>query len=693
MNAIKKLWQKIKPKAKKVLGVLAVAAAVSQGLLGIGNLAASSARFNYLPGDQELLRGANSTKGETVWKDPVTGEVGDVFSGLVYYHNGIEGVIAENTKIKVTIPAETTNKTAVLSARISADNAEAVTDTIVEGSGVTGNSGLTVNLDADANLALIPGTVKWYPNRMDSPDGSASILPLGQSGDEIVSANGINLGDINGCWPYAGYVLFQFRATPKEIPQNPELDIAKSVRNITTGEAAYAEETNAAKNDIVEFKIRIKNDGDASLTSAILHDQLPAELGYQSGTMKLSKNGESAYASLSDLDAHKVFDEGLNIGNIAAGTSDYLVFSTKTPVSIASAKTVINTASATSGSLSDSDTAKVNLIPDEYTIIVPNKTAKNLTSGQIAVPRMVAGRTVLAADALAGQTIEYTLITKNTGNKTAESYVIQDGIADILEYADVTSVSNGGSVVDGTSGNDAKLVKYPAVNIAGGESVVRTFTVKVLDPTPATPANGFHFDMQMYNKYGDEVIVFLSIPTPPQKYPSLHIEKLVRNFSINEVNFVDQNSAISGDTLEYKILFSNTGEAAADQVRFSDILPANTSYIAGTTLMSVNGGAEQVMPDGIAGAGITVDSIAAGTSGYIKFRVVTSTGISNGTILVNTATLTDNGASIYDIASTVIKIPVVVKTSLPKTGADTVVVAIVALLLAGTSTILLRRFI
>ncbi len=694
MNKITSFFSKLKPRVKYILGILGIAAIVSQGAFAFTKLSATTPRFNFLSGDYELLRGVNSTAGETVWRDPITGNAGDTFQGIVYYHNGMVNTTAENTRIKVTIPAQTTNKSANLTARISADNAETVADTIVDGQ-IVGLSGLTVNLDQNATLDLVPGSVKWYPNQQNNPDVPV-IFPTGQSGDEIVDTSGVNIGDIQGCWQYSGYVVFSFVTSQITVPG---LDVDKTVRNVTAGEIAYVETTSAASDNEVEFKVASTNTGTATANDAVIKDSLPADLSFVSGSMKIYRGGAVISENLPDTIATQIFTSGWNMGDLQVGAAnaDTLVFKAKAPSSILAAKSVTNTAEVSSSSLSDSDTASVSLVPDESSNIIPNKTAKNLTSGQIASPRTIAGRTVLATDALAGQSIEYTLITKNTGNATAVGYIIQDGIADILEYSDIISVSDGGSVVDGTSGNDVKLVKYPAIDIAGGQTVIRTFTVKIKDPIPGTPASGFHFDMQMYNQYGDEVIIFLSIPTPPQKYPILHVEKLVRDFTINEINFVDANSAIAGDTLEYKILFSNTGDGPADQVKFSDVLPANMNYIAGTTVISVNGEIEHTLPDGIISGGVMLDTIAAGDTGYIKFKVITDAGIANGTTLVNTASLTDNGVSISDTASTIFKalaVQIAVPTTpLPRTGADSVsIAAILSVILTGAGMLVYRRF-
>jgi len=688
MNRFKKFLKRIQPKAKYILGILGIAAVVSQGAFAFTKLSATEPRFNFLSGDYELLRGSNLTNSETTWKDPISGNAGDTFQGIVYYHNGMVDTTAENTTIKVSIPAQTTNKTATLSASLSADNAATVTDTIVDGQ-VVGLSGLTVNLAQDANLALVPGTVKWYPNQAENPNVPVS-LPNGQTGNEITSSAGVNIGGINGCWQYAGYITFDFKATQIS---NIDLSVDKTVKNVTAGETNYVELTNASSSDVVEFKIDAENDGNSTAANLKIKDTLPADLTFVAGSMKIARDGSATFENVSDANAALVFGAGWVAGSLQAGSDkkDVVTFQASAPATIASQKTVTNTVVISSGSKSDSDTAQVKLLPNTAPNIVKNKDAKNVTTGAIATLK----DGVKALEAKPGDTIEYTLTTKNTGNAASNNYVIKDGISDVLQEANFVSASNGGHVVDtGLTGEDAKQIQYDAVNIAPDQIVVRTFTVKVMDPLPNNPPSGYDFDHKLHNVYGDTVLVAISIPTPPPILPILHITKTVRDFTINELNFSKSNTATAGDTLEYMITFSNTGNGPADLVRFNDVLPAGVTYIPGTTILSINGGQEHTMPDGIVVDGVILDTIAVGDTGYIKIKAITGSTIAANTVLTNTASLTDNNATISDTASTTVKAPIVLASApLPRTGANTVeIAAAIAAIFAAAAVVAYRKF-
>ena len=643
-----KFLSRFKKIGKYLAGIAAAAAIVSQLVMPAISMRADSARFNFLDGDHELFKGLNYSKGEDVWKDPVAGEAGDIFSGYVYYHNGIENETAKNTTIKVAIPNQTTNKTAKLSASISADGVETVSDTIVNGK-IIGQSGLTVNLDQDSEVSLIPGSVKWYPNKSKI----AQALPFGQSGNEIVSVNGLNIGDIKGCWDYSGYVTFAFKTKVRVTPAN--LTLQKTVKNVSKGQTGFVESVSASKSEKVQFKIETINNGGSVAENVVLSDMLPADLSVVSGSAKLDKAG--VISSISDTE---LFASGVNIGNLAVGAKATVTFEVTAPASIAVAKTVINTAKVTSGNINLSDTAQVCLEAGVVNI-VKSKSAYNQTQAVDATTR-AAGP---------GDKIEYTLVTKNTGNLDAD-YIVSDGISDILEYADVISISDNGNQIAGTTGNDAQLVSYPSVKITAGSEIVRKFTVRVKNPLPNNPADGFHFDDKMYNVYGNEIIVCIARPTPVIKVAELKIDKFVRDVTKNELEYVKLNTAYAGDTLEYKITFENVGNAPADYVKIYDALPANVVLDPSAPAVFSMNGQEHSIAENMT-EGYVIRTIMPGDSGYVRFRVISSAGLADGERLKNTAFLDDHGKVISAQAETIVRVrilPAVAKiAALPKTGA------------------------
>lgn len=623
----------LKSKLRYLFGVAMIAALLSQLISPLLSANAEGPRFNFLQGDYQILEGINTSRGDTVWKNPVTGTAGEQFRGSVYYHNGIVDTTATNTRVKVNIPQSTTNKSAKITASISADNAATVTSTIVDGQ-LVGMDGLVVNLDKDAELEFIPGSAKWFPNAStNNPGVTPTSFPLGQTGDEIISGNGVNIGSIQGCWQFAGFVTFGFRAKAKVAPS---FTVDKTVRNVTNDGAQFIKEASAIIGDETEFKVDVTNTGDVAITNGLLRDVSPTGLEFVSGSFK--KVSGTTVTPLSDTEAAKFFDGGITIDSLSPGNKVTYLFKTKVTSFLKDGDRAVNKVFMTAFGITLESQAAVKIVAKAVPNIVKKKSAFNDTKKKSATE----------VKNSVGDLVTYTLTTSNTGNASID-FEIRDDISGVLNKASVISISDGGQVV----GSD---IKWPSVNIKPGESVVRTFQVKIKDV-----AHG----VCLKNTYGDTVTVCVDVPKI--LVPVLHIEKLVRNVTTNETTFVDSNQANAGDTLEYLINFSNTGDGPADRVKISDVLPPNTQYIAGTTRISRNSGSEQTLPDGITGAGITLDTISAGESDFIKFRVITSGSLAAGENLINTASIN----SISDTASTkiVARIAAAVTPVLPKTGA------------------------
>lgn len=329
-----KILSTIKSKFKAFLGLILTGAILLPMFAGAGVAEAANPRFNFLIGDWEMLRGANRSTNQADWSDPVSGSAGDTFAAMVYYHNGMIDLTANNVRIKVTMPATTSNKTAVLSALISADNADTVIDTI-DSAGLVGKSGLTVNLNEDATLALVPGSIKWFPDFVTDNQPNVA-LPLGQSGDEIMTAAGLNLGNIQGCWPHIGYVTFLFKTTAVA---QASVAVNKTVRNVTIGQTAFVKSNEAKPGDTLEYSVIVKNTGAGTASNLFLTDTIPAGTTYISNSTAMGKNGANGSAV-----ADGITGDGISIGNLATNETAEVRFRVKVNQNVTNGATLTNTA-------------------------------------------------------------------------------------------------------------------------------------------------------------------------------------------------------------------------------------------------------------------------------------------------------------------------------------------------------------
>jgi uncharacterized repeat protein (TIGR01451 family) len=146
-------------------------------------------------------------------------------------------------------------------------------------------------------------------------------------------------------------------------------------------------------------------------------------------------------------------------------------------------------------------------IKDEVTKPVPGISAVKKVKNQTKNVDNADNTTVSAGDV-----IEYTLVTTNSGTGAAKGYVIKpDSLGPVLEYADLKEV--GEATFDKTS----QQLSWAPVDIKPGESVTKVFTVQVKNPIPVTAPSqsdpaGRQF--KICNKYGNNTCVNVEKPLP-----------------------------------------------------------------------------------------------------------------------------------------------------------------------------------
>lgn len=137
--------------------------------------------------------------------------------------------------------------------------------------------------------------------------------------------------------------------------------------------------------------------------------------------------------------------------------------------------------------------------------------------------------------------------------------------------------------------------------------------------------------------------------------PNFTVEKTV---SKQGTNTFGENVAVNpGDLVDFKIKYKNTGTVRQEGVVIRDTLPANMSYVAGSTYLSNSntGNAwKSVDANTVTQQGINIGSYAPGGAGYVKFtaKVASKDALACGTNnLVNTAAADTQNGSKSDTAS------------------------------------------
>jgi uncharacterized repeat protein (TIGR01451 family) len=125
--------------------------------------------------------------------------------------------------------------------------------------------------------------------------------------------DGINLGDIEGCWEFSGAIVFQVEVSC--IEYIGELEIEKLAKNLTEGDASFYHEIEASPRQEIAFLIKVRNIGDDDVDNVIIEDDLPDRLIYQDGSTRV----DDGYYQEDIID-------GLNLGTLAPGEESTIYF-------------------------------------------------------------------------------------------------------------------------------------------------------------------------------------------------------------------------------------------------------------------------------------------------------------------------------------------------------------------------------
>jgi len=441
-NMFKKAGEKIKglfSNKKKVIAVAAVCATITAGSFAMqaerNANATATPRFNFLQGDAEMLRVAKTTS--STWGDPINANVGDRVAFLFYYHNGVVGSTATHTKVRVDLPMEQ-GKTLTATSYLWSQETPYITDTVVNGQ-IVGRSGATINTPTNARIQYVPGSTRWFPNGSQT----ATQMP-----DGIVSNSGLDLGSINGCWEYAGYVTFM-----ADIYGQSELVMDKKVAH--PGETTWHDEITANPGDSVAYKLGIRNDGDITAENVTVKDILPTYMTYETGTTYYYTQAHPEGVKLPDT----MFSTGVSIPNVVpddAGIT-YITYRTRISTDIPEGAWALNNVAKVfmNGVEKDQDQAKVTVTCERGLVI--DKKVSNGTSW------------VEQNTAKLGDEVYYRVIVRNTGNIAANNILVRDVLPVYVNYI------AGSTRVDGAVVGD-QIITAGGLNIgniaAGGQKVI-----------------------------------------------------------------------------------------------------------------------------------------------------------------------------------------------------------------------------
>jgi uncharacterized repeat protein (TIGR01451 family) len=260
---------------------------------------------------------------------------------------------------------------------------------------------------------------------------------------------------------------------------------------------------------------------------------------------------------------------------------------------------------------------------------------------------------------LAGDTMRYTITVKNISNADAMNVMLRDAVPANTTYVPGSTTLNGAKVADVAGVSplvNGMPINSPANATPGlmpvdpsgnNQASIATITFDVV-VNPNTPSGtiisnqGFVSATGIVDQPSDDPRT--PVPNDPTRdivgaRPPLYAEKHAVLFTdLGSPGIVDP-----GDVLRYTITIKNSATIPVTGVVLKDPVPANTTYVANSTLLN---GQPVGQPDGGAAplaAGINVGTIAAGATAVVQYDMRVNLGTPAGTQIINQAVVSSTG--------------------------------------------------
>ena len=523
------------------------------------------------------------------------------------------------------------------------------------------------SLDADTfsgmTLTNIAGAKQWFSS--DTPanvaTGQIHTYTRAISTDPAVAAAALDHEDAHSI-----------------LTESPILEFRKSVMNVTTGQNPG---TNASPGDVLRYTVTIRNMGTMTLGNFTLTDELDrlnASAVFMPGTLNLVSIPAGASAAFTNSAGGAKGTGLVDIRNLSldaqGGANDTLeiVFEARLAPVITSGTTVLNQAqlpTITNPPL-DSDDPNVNGPDVPATTGDEDPTRTLITSAPVfTVEKTSQDITGDPLVLLAGERLRYTITVRNTGNENTVGVTLRDVLPANTTYVAGSTQLNGVTVPDvggmsalqggmtvNAPGNGAAGEMRADLGTATGNVATVTFEVEVnsnvLDGTIISNqgfVNGSGAGSGVFPQAPSDDPATTAAADPTLNivgsYPLLFAQKTVALQTDHNGNGILDPL----DVLRYTITIENLAAIPATGVVFTDLVPANTSYVADTVTLN---GTPVGQPDG--GVSPLISGLAAGSAGsssgtidarqtaVLTFDVRVNAGVATGTVISNQGQVTSN---------------------------------------------------
>lgn len=352
----------------------------------------------------------------------------------------------------------------------------------------------------------------------------------------------------------------------------------------------------ATLNDVITYAFTISNTGNVPVNNSFFYDNIPAPTSFIA---------ESVYIN----GVHKpTYDPtlGFNLGTLTVGQVVKIIFDVKVN-SVPTPNTISN-----NGSVSFNYYVNPSDQPLNKTVTSNNaNTTINISSSTLT-------KSVDKAFANVGDTLNYTVVAKNTGTVNLTNIIFTDLIPA------GTTFTTGSVTIDGVS--------YPNYNVntgfslpditPGGEVLVGFKAIVISVPTPPTIINTASINYQ-----------YKISPTGQSYSDSKTSNSVTTNIiqvTVTNVKSVSKTYATVGDSLTYTSVITNNGNVQINNITFLDVLSSYLTFTAGSVKIN-NVTYNSYNPNN----GFALDPINPNGSVTVEFKATVASLPPSGTVTNN----------------------------------------------------------
>ncbi len=353
----------------------------------------------------------------------------------------------------------------------------------------------------------------------------------------------------------------------------------------------------------ITYTISISNSGNTDATGAVIVDPLPAYTHFVSDSLTLDPPTRGVTGT-----QPPVIVQDLTIG--AGGGEVIVTFVVMVTAPLTDGTPIANTATLTSAEIS---------APTQATV----------TDTVSAAPLLALRKSSVYAPPLRpGDRVTYTIVARNDGNANATGAIIKDPLPAHTQFV-VGSLALTPSDANGTLGAAPPNLVHD-LTLRAGRAVTLTFAVTVTSPL----TNGTSI-MNTATLTSTEV----STPTQATVTDTVSAAPLLvlRKSSLYVLPLRP------GGRVTYTIVAHNKGDANATGAIIKDPLPTHTQFVAGSLALTPSNAHGTL---GAAPPNLVRDlTLRAGRAVTLTFAITVISPLTNGTSIMNTATLTSTEVS------------------------------------------------